>query len=398
MPQKPSRPNVDPENAGETETDSAGNRSVLRACSILRCFDQKRLMLGLAEVAEATQLSKATTYRILGSLVAGGMLELRGKNTYALPTRALHRRTYRIGYAAQTEEYSFSRLVADSVRCSAYEAGLELLVLNNRYSPTTAIRNAETFVREHVDLVIEFQTYQESASTVASRLVDASIPIIAIEIPHPGAIFYGANNYRAGLIAGRALAQACIARWKGKFDELLLVELPAAGSLVGSRLTGIVDGLREKLPDISDNVIQLINGAGRFETSLGAVRKHLSRHRQKKVLIGAVNDPSCLGALDAFAEVGRSHDCLAVSHNGALETRRELRKPGSSLVGSVAYFPEQYGEAVIQLALDKLQGHQVPAATFVKHHLLTPETVDTFYPNDRAWEEREGDSLLYSRR
>ena len=386
------------EDSSEKQIDMVGNRSVLRACAILRCLEQSSGALGLAQIAAETELSKATAYRLLLSLVDGGVIERLRKNTYALARGRQHRQSYRIGYAAQSEEFSFSRLVSESISTSAYAAGLDLLVLNNRYSPTTAVRNAEIFVRERVDLVIEFQTNQETAITVASRLLDASIPIIAVEIPHPGALFYGANNYHAGTIAGRALGRACREQWKGHFDELILLELAAAGPLVRSRLTGIIAGIRELIPNARDEKIRFINCNGRFETSLEAVRKYLRRCRYQQVLIGAINDPSCLGALTAFMEAGRTAECLAVSHNGALEARREIRRSGSRLVGSVGYFPEQYGDAVVRLALERLQGRQVPLASFVKHKLIDRHNVDMYYPNDSAVDDREGDLLLYTSR
>lgn len=382
----------------DSDKSALSNRSVLRACSILRCFEHSSATLGLAQIAAETGLSKATAYRILTTLVEGGMIERRGKNVYAATSRSLRRKSYRIGYAAHSEEFLFSRMISESIRSSAYEAGLDLLLLNNRSSPSVAVRNAEIFVQEGVDLVVEFQTNQESATTVADRLIEADIPMIAIEVPHPGALFYGPNNYRAGLLAGYALAQACTARWHGKFDELLLLGLPQAGPLVGSRLTGIIAGLRERMSGVTDDKIRFLNGRGRFENSLEAVRKHLRHMRSQRVLIGTTNDPSCLGALNAFEEVGRATDCLAVSHNGTLRARREMRRPGSSLIGSVGYFPEQYGESVIRLAMDRLQGRQVPSATFIRHHLLSLENVDHFYPNDAMLANREGDSLLYSRR
>jgi ribose transport system substrate-binding protein len=50
------------------------------------------------------------------------------------------------------------------------------------------------------------------------------------------------------------------------------------------------------------------------------------------------------------------------------------------MVGSIAYFPERYGEASISLALNILQGKPTPPAVFVKHQLVTRETVDSLYP------------------
>ena len=379
-----------------SDATSTSNRSVLRACTILHCFQQGQTTLGLAEIATETKLSKATVYRILTTLVEGGMIEQRGKNIYAPAARLRHKKIYRLGYASHSDESLFSRMISESICSSAYEAGVELITLSNRSSPTVAVRNANRFVQEGVDLVIEFQTNHESASAVSDRLTYAGIPMIAIEVPHPGALFYGPNNYRAGLLAGHALSQACTSRWGGGFDELLLLDLPIAGPLVGSRLKGIVAGLRERLPSFSDRQITLVDGRGRFENSLEVTRKHLRRIRSRKILIGAINDPSCMGALTAFEEAGRVGECLAVGHNGTLAARRELRRPGSSLIGSVGYFPEQYGDSVIRLALDKLQGREVPWTTFVKHHLLSPENVDHFYPNDGALRNGETDSLLYS--
>jgi ribose transport system substrate-binding protein len=377
--------------------DTVENRSVSRACDILKCLENARDALGLAEVAALTGLSKPTAYRILSTLVTEGMIERLAKNTYASAFRSAKQKRFRIGFASQSEEFAFSRLVSESIQTSAYDARIDLLILNNRYSAAAAVRNAELFVREHVDLVIEFQTSQERATTVSSRLMNASIPIIAIEIPHPGATYFGANNQRAGAIAGKALVHACRERWKGQFDELVLLELPAAGPLVHSRLTAMVSEVRKAFPEIAAERIRYLNGNGRLDDSMEAMRRYLRRGTRQNLLLGAINDPSCLGALRAVEEAGRGSGCLAVSHNGSLEARMELRRPGSSLIGSVAYFPEQYGEAVIRLALDKLQGRTVPAASFVKHELLTRETVDALYPHDSVLSEHQSDSLLFSR-
>jgi len=37
----------------------------------------------------------------------------------------------------------------------------------------------------------------------------------------------------------------------------------------------------------------------------------------------------------------------------------------------------------VRVALDILNRRPVPPAVFVKHQLITPETVNHFYPNDR---------------
>jgi ribose transport system substrate-binding protein len=389
--------NSKPEGKRPSTTSASYNiQAVRRACDILKCFKQGQPGLSLNDIVSKTELSRTTAFRLLATLVEEGMLVKPAKNLYRPTSQQWRRKQFRIGYASQSEEFSFSRLVSESIRSAAFEAGIELLELSNRYSSTVAIRNAENFVREGVDLVVEFQTNEDSAATVAAKLIEAGIPIIAIEIPHPGASFFGANNYRAGVMAGHALAKAAVQHWGGQVDDVILLELAKAGPLPRSRLTGILAGLRELLPKIPDQKVRFVNGNGRFETSMEATRRHLLHNKSSHVLVGALNDPNCLGALQAFEEAGRAKNCLAVSQNATIEARREMRRPGTRMVGSVAYFPERYGEAIIALALDKLEGKEIPSATFTRHQLITPENVDSYYPNDALITAGDGDSLLYS--
>jgi ribose transport system substrate-binding protein len=98
--------------------------------------------------------------------------------------------------------------------------------------------------------------------------------------------------------------------------------------------------------------------------------------------VGGAFDPSALGAICAFEEAVRSHDCAVVSLGGCVEGRMELRKPGSRLVGNVAFFVDKYGENIIRLAVDILRKRPVPSAVTAKHQVLTAKNVDHYYPND----------------
>src|ERR1700681_2644242 len=78
----------------------------------------------------------------------------------------------------------------------------------------------------------------------------------------------------------------------------------------------------------------------------------------------------------------RPENCAVMGQGGSAEGRAELRRTGTRLVGTVAFFPEKYGERIIALALDILHKKPVPPAVFVDHQLLTPTNVDHYYPND----------------
>src|SRR5437660_8745489 len=162
--------------------------------------------------------------------------------------RPTKQRLGRLGYAAQGTNYQFSSEVSSSLERAAREQGIELIALDNRYSAKIAQRNADLLVREKVDLAIEFQTDETIAPIVAAKYRDAGIPMIAIDIPHPGATYYGANNYEAGLIGGRYLGRWVKEHWHSEVDEILLLELKRAGNVHHMRLSGLLLGINLVLP------------------------------------------------------------------------------------------------------------------------------------------------------
>jgi ribose transport system substrate-binding protein len=357
-------------------------KSLVHAFQIINAFQSNTEILRLRDVAERTGFNKGMCFRLLYTLHTCGFVEKVGENRYRLVSGTRPRRRYRIGYAAQGQDSSFPREVRASLIKAAGDADVELVVVDNRYDPKIALRSAEQLIREEVNLVIEFQTDESVAPAIAGRYLKAGIPIIAIDIPHPGATYFGANNYEAGLIAGRHLGRWGHTHWRGQVDEVLLVEISRAGSIPQTRMRGMLAGINEVL-HLGDGCSVLhIDGDGQFGKALEGVRKHLRFSKTKHTLVGAATDPSALGALRAFQEMGRANECVVVGQNAEPEGRAELRESDTRLIGSVAYFPEKYGPNLIRLALDILEGKPTPPAVFTRHHLITPDNVDHFYPND----------------
>jgi ribose transport system substrate-binding protein len=361
---------------------------------VLEAFRSESELLRLNDVAARTGLSKPTVFRLLHTLELRGLVERVGNHEFRLGIRSIKRKAYRLGYAGESTEFAFSRDVAESITRAATQENVDLLTLDNRYSSKAALRNVETFIRERMDLVIEFQVDEHVAPVISSRLLEANIPLIAIEIPHPGATYYGGDNYGAGVIGGRHLGKWAKTHWRREPDGVIMLELERAGALPNSRLTGVFAGLRETWPSLDGAKVVRLNGNGQYGQSLEAVRNHLRRCRSENWLVAAINDPSAVGAVRAFEEAGRLQTCAVVGHNASSEARAEMRRPGTCLIGSVGFFPERYGDGIMALALDILRHKPTPPAVFVKHQLITPENVNHFYPNDALLSPGELDLTL----
>jgi ribose transport system substrate-binding protein len=361
-------------------------KSVVHSSQVLATFRSSGEALPLREISARSGLPKSMAFRLLYTLERCGLVEKVGENLYRSYLRPFRQRLYRLGYAAQGTDYQFSKEISTGLQRAAQREGVELISVDNRYNAKIAQRNADVLVREKVDLVIEFQTDEKVAPIVAAKYREANIPLIAIEIPHPGATYYGANNYEAGLIGGRYLGRWARQHWQGAVDEIVLLQLERAGSLPQMRVTGMLVGMKEICPQFENCKVTYLDGDGKLGNSFEAMRRHLRGSRSKRILVGAINDPSALGALRAFQEAGRMEGCAIMGQNASPEGRAELREPGTRLIGSVAYFPEKYGDEILAVAFDILHRRPVPPAVFVKHQLVTPENVNHVYPNDELIE------------
>jgi len=300
-------------------------QSVAHAADVLRAFSTPSEILRLRDVVSRTTYSKGIAFRLLYTLEKTGLVEKVGVNQYRSTVQQCRTRKYKIGYAAQGTDYQFSQQVTSGLkRESDRLETVELLTLDNRYSPRVAQKNADLFIKERCDLVVEFQTDENIAPLIAAKYREAKIPLIAVEIPHPGGVYFGANNYAAGLMGGRELGRWAKHQWNGEVDEILMLTLERAGSIPRSRITGTLVGIREISPALENCPVVYLEGDGCFEPSLKAVRKHLQRTSAKRTLIGAINDSSALGALRAFEEAGRVEACAVVGQNASPKDGRSF--------------------------------------------------------------------------
>lgn len=356
--------------------------TVARACDVLRCFRDNQTKLKLKEIVECTGLNSTIVFRLVHTLAAEGFLE-RGSNlAYSSCFNLKGNPQFRIGYAAQADEDAFSAAVSAGIRLAAARQNIELIALNNSYSASLALKNAKKLAASGVGLVLDFQTHFKVASAVSAVFREIGIPLIAIEIPHPDSLFYGADNYRIGLLAGNVLAKWAKKQWRSKVQRVLLLKAEAAGPLPQLRLSGAQVGIRESLPHLEESTFTLLETNWDFLRAFESVRRYLRRVPRQTTLITGINDMAVLGALRAFEEAGRSQDCAAVSLGAIPDARTELRRKGTRLIASIAFFPERYGDDIIRLALDILHKRSVPSAVYAPYHLVTTANLGELYPMD----------------
>jgi ribose transport system substrate-binding protein len=344
-----------------------------KALDVLELLQIENQPLTLEAVHRQTRISKTTVYRILKTFVHRGYLSQSPNGLYRHVTRP---KKMRFGFGGQSADMPFSVEVTESLKNAAAAVGVDLMILDNQYDAATALKNAEQFVSSKVDLVIEFQVEQEVAPMIGDRIAGANIPLIAIDIPHPHATYFGVDNYRVGIEAGQLLAAHATANWGGKIDWVLGLDLPEAGQLVQSRITGAFEAVRSGHPELPVEVFVRIDGRGMRDRSKKLVSDFLQRHpKDKRILIAAATDSSGLGAVDAVREQKRERHVAIVGQDCIAEAVQEMRRDRSPMIGSVSHETSSYGPSLIHLGLSLLRGQTVPPYNYVVHRMVTRESL-----------------------
>lgn len=347
--------------------------TVSRTFDVMELLQEKKAPMSLEAIYNELRFCKTSVYRILQTMAHRGYATRGEDGLYRYVSAP---KKMRFGFGGQSVDMPFAEDVKSSLVAAAAASGVELLVLDNQYNADIARKNAEEFIKSNVDLVIEFQIDEQVAPLIANKIAEAGIPLIAIDIPHPHATYFGVDNFRVGLEAGMLLAEYARDQWDSKVDWVLGLDIEEAGALVQSRITGAFEGIRKTLRNIPSNVYIRVDSRGLREKSRRIVTDFLGRHpKDHRILIAASTDSAALGALEVAREMGRAKDLAIVGQDCIPEAMEEMQNPDSPIIASISHQAETYGPRLIELGISLLQGRSVPPYNYVNHRVVTRVTL-----------------------
>jgi ribose transport system substrate-binding protein len=292
---------------------------------------------------------------------------------------------YKIGFANLDEQTPFGVLVRQGIEKAAKEAGnVDLVKADNQLSGARALDNANNFITQGVQGVIEFQTDESVGKAIMDKFDAAKIPVIAIDIPMPGATFFGVNNYPAGHMAGAGLGKWVKENWGGEVDALVMLELPQSGPVPAERLRGEREGLESVVGKIPETKVRHLDSKNTLEEARRLMADTLTTMpNARHVAVVCINDDTALGAINAAETAGRADDIAVVAVDASPRGRETIRKANSRQIGSTASFPEKYGEKLIPAIIKAIDGEKLPEKFYTEHVFITKANVDKYYPDDK---------------
>jgi ribose transport system substrate-binding protein len=291
-----------------------------------------------------------------------------------------------IGFNNGSTTVDFLRQVGESMKRAADKYGVKLLVAESNFDVEKILPNVDNMLLQGAQLIVDFNVNAQVGGSLVDYCGAKGVRVIGIDVAYKGAKgdegwFFGANNQMAGEVAGQGLAKAIKSKWAGKVDTLLLFFNSENGDLVKKRLSGMYDGMKASGIALAANKVEFIDmGGGGSDTTLAANQKmtdwltaHPALHH---IAVGTVNTETGQGVFSAVQAANRDKDVLLATNNNGKQTLAAFAQGENCWLGGTAYYPTQYGDYIIPLAIDILNGKNPAKIQTMKHEFLTRAQID----------------------
>jgi ribose transport system substrate-binding protein len=260
----------------------------------------------------------------------------------------------------------------------------KLYYADNQYDATIGLKNADIMLAKKPSVLINFQFDSKVNSIIGVKFGAANIPIIAVDVPTPGAPFMGVNNFKVAYMAGEeAIRRVEAAGGIDKIDKIILMQMPSGGEVVMLRSEGFYQAFVDKYgaDKIDPKTIRADGGAGEAEQANKAMTDVLAKNPDAKTcVLTSVNEQTMSGVISAIQTAGRwDPEKWIVITQGVDATGQQQLRDGITDAG-IAYFPEHYGEYLIPASVALMKGQNVPAFMYVENQIITKDNIDQFYP------------------
>lgn len=276
-----------------------------------------------------------------------------------------------LGFSPIVSWGGWSGASADSVRNSARDAHMDVLLEDARHSQENQVATLRSFVDRHVDVIVFSPVVESGWDIVLNEIRSAGIPVILmdrnIEVSDESlyASHVGSDFIEEGRRAGRWLLE----NTRDEHGEIAILELRGSdGSApANDRKLGFAQAIA------GDNRYRIVESqsADFFRPRARVITaNYLAGEGHHVRVVFAHNDGMALGAIDAIEAAGLKPgtDVLVMAIEGSREGLEAI--VAGKMNVSVECNPLM-GPQIIALARDAASGKQVP------RRVLTQETVFT---------------------
>jgi ribose transport system substrate-binding protein len=284
----------------------------------------------------------------------------------------------KLGYLSYGELVPFVSQISQGIRAQATLAGAQLVECDANLDPKRVSDCMKQLSEAGVQGIIQFQGTLADPVAVCGE-GPADVPVLAVEFAQDpcAKALVGADDLRAGQIAGRAVGEWVKENWSCTYDAYVSFESVAAAEKSQKRMEGYRQGFSAICPVTNEQIGRAIDTEPTAKTAMTDVLATLAG--KTKIVVVAINGDAARGALAAAQAAGREGD-VWVSGQGGEEPSRALIRTNEHYLGDAAYFPERYGATIVPAILDLVAGKAVQSQLLIEPAWLDATTIGELYP------------------
>lgn len=294
---------------------------------------------------------------------------------------------YTIGFSVYYTVDEVGAMILESMKSSAAEAGVELLVNDANYDQNAQNQAIEQWILQEVDGVILAPCDFTGVKTSLDALEKANIPVITLNAPLAGGAYsiVTSDTVEQGTIAGELLESALLKAGSDMKGSIIYQTLPFVHPNALTRAKGFKD-VFTKYPELKIVELTGISPEEHFNAFDGAIKAYPDMvgawGLYSSATIGMLNAMRASGKTDLLmSSVDNDKPILAAVYDG-------------ELVGTATYSSIAPARWAMSMMVNLLNGVPIPGVIFYENMRVTKDNVEEafehYYPGKTLQEYMAG--------
>lgn len=219
--------------------------------------------------------------------------------------------TFKLGIDLCADDL-FNQQIRDVLVSACEERGWEYLVTVNYQDAANNVSNVQNMITVECDYIMSYSTDIGGQETVREMCDNAGIGVVFIGLEEEGYTTVAGGNYEGGKYVGQKLVEKANEIWDGQIDLVIVNEFVEVGEINTKRMGGMVDGVKEAAPDLTDEQFVYVDGGLDVMKSTEVMAAALAAHPDDThiLCLCAVDDYQGHGSWNAATAAGRQDQVL----------------------------------------------------------------------------------------
>lgn len=277
-----------------------------------------------------------------------------------------------IGISVAGTEHDWDINAYNGAISRAKEIGAEVLAFSGEKRAEKQLSDIQTLISRNVDALIVILGFKDVIEPAIKQARDKGIPVVTADFNTPYSLCnVSTNNFSAEA----ELALQMISDLGGQ-GELGIFYVP--GYPIEELRKDVLDVVLKWHPDVKIVAQEAEVEPGTVPDAYNKTRDMLRAHPEIDAF-WAIYDMPMIGAAQAIEDMGLAGKVGCYGFDGDPTAMKMIMDPNSAFEATVAQQPFKIGETASEVAMDLINGKEVPVMKFVPSILVTRENANEVY-------------------